>query len=400
MDNSIAIFQQPCTGCGACSAVCPRNAIRMDVDEKGFYVAHVGGTACIDCGLCQKVCIRKEYICENDIRTGKLLSMESKDPEVIRNCTSGGIAYEMAIDGYRAGKVIVGTIYDYSSNTAKSVIARSEDDILAMRGSKYIQSHTEDCIKKVFEIADTDPGKEFIVFGTPCQIYAYSRIAERKRIRERFLLVDLFCHGVPSALVWECYLIRKQKQTGIAKWDSVRFRDSYLGWHNFILTLESKDLCVTESSDRSLFYHAFFDNVLLSTACFNCQARCHGAGADIRLGDFWGKRYQQREDGVSAVLCLTDKGREAVVCNGRLKINLETSVEECLQAQSVSVYPNLMLHERAIEELRQTRDLKKTIRHYRMSFPVKKKLVLAGKSFISYLPTNLKLAIKAKLKGA
>lgn len=30
--------QSECCGCSACSAVCPKNAINMAADEKGFYI--------------------------------------------------------------------------------------------------------------------------------------------------------------------------------------------------------------------------------------------------------------------------------------------------------------------------------------------------------------------------
>ncbi len=34
----IDVDSQKCSGCTACKAVCPVNAIKMGIDEEGFYV--------------------------------------------------------------------------------------------------------------------------------------------------------------------------------------------------------------------------------------------------------------------------------------------------------------------------------------------------------------------------
>lgn len=400
MDNNISALHNHCTGCGACVAVCPQDAISLAVNGKGFYVANIDSNACVNCGLCQQICIRKEYVTTEDVRNGTLLSMESKEKEVVRNCTSGGVAYELALAGFREGKTVVGTIYDFGLNCARVIIAESEEDIQAMRGSKYIQGHTDECVKTVFRLANDNPNQEFIVIGTPCQIYAYDRISKQKKMRERFLLIDLFCHGVPSSLVWECFLEEKKRKTGISQWETICFRNPLLGWHNFVLTLKSGDCTIEETSDRSLFYHAFFDNILLNSACFECPARCCGSGSDLRLGDFWGPRYQHREDGVSAVLCLTSKGRNAVLSAKHLRVIDQTSVDECMKAQSIEPYPNAELHEKAIAELQKTRDLKRTIRDYRKEFSIQRQIYLALKMCYGIFPIAMKQAIKKRIKNA
>lgn len=46
-----------CCGCSACALVCPTNAIKMKVNEDGFYTADIDKEKCIHCGLCDKICI-------------------------------------------------------------------------------------------------------------------------------------------------------------------------------------------------------------------------------------------------------------------------------------------------------------------------------------------------------
>lgn len=45
-----------CSGCQACYNICPKNAIEMIEDEKGFKYPNVNNEKCINCGLCNKVC--------------------------------------------------------------------------------------------------------------------------------------------------------------------------------------------------------------------------------------------------------------------------------------------------------------------------------------------------------
>lgn len=394
MKNSVEALEKSCSGCGACTAVCPANAITICKDANGFFTASIAQERCLNCGICQQVCMRKDYLCSTDIRTGRLYAMQSRQAETIKACTSGGVAFELAKSAFALGKTVVGTAYNFHTNQAEMIVAKTNDDLEKFKGSKYLQSYSGDCIRLVFDLAAQQPEREFVVFGTPCQIYAFHQVAMRKNMRERFLLVDLFCHGVPSYLVWECYLEAIKKQTGVSNWSYIRFRDSRLGWHNFVLTLEQENCSIHESSERCQFYHAFFDNVLLCEACFDCRPRCNGSGSDLRLGDFWGSRYQAQEDGVSAVLCLTARGENAIRGLSSLEILEETAVEECLSSQSVSPYPEKCLHNQAMRTLAETRSLKKTIQQYRKHFPPKRRLVLFLKEATGLLPAKARNAMK------
>lgn len=55
MDN---VYQNSanCCGCGTCMIVCPKHAISMKCDEKGFVYPTINSDICIDCGACRKAC--------------------------------------------------------------------------------------------------------------------------------------------------------------------------------------------------------------------------------------------------------------------------------------------------------------------------------------------------------
>lgn len=45
-----------CCGCSACSAICPTNAVKMSLDDMGFYYPIIDKKLCIACMKCKNVC--------------------------------------------------------------------------------------------------------------------------------------------------------------------------------------------------------------------------------------------------------------------------------------------------------------------------------------------------------
>ena len=242
---------------------------------------------------------------------------------------------------------------------------------------------------------ENNPEQTYLAFGTPCQIYGLASVLERKKMRNRAILVDLFCHGVPSYLVWEEYLKSLQKHLKTDKLTDVVFRDKSIGWHNFVIRLDGGQHSYKESSEGDLFYHAFFDNVLFSKACFDCPVRKEISKADIRLGDYWGKRYQNRDDGVSAVLLLTEEGKDFFQKIRPWLIDLDPgTVEEVLTSQSVGVYGTVVHREKAFLDLMSGKGLKKTISAYRKGFSVPRRVKLFLKEGSSKLPDGVRATIR------
>ena len=57
--------EENCCGCTACYSICPKQAIIMIEDEKGFKYPKIDETKCIKCHLCEKVCPIKNIIKES-----------------------------------------------------------------------------------------------------------------------------------------------------------------------------------------------------------------------------------------------------------------------------------------------------------------------------------------------
>lgn len=394
-----------CTGCGACVSVCPVGAIEYKLNEQGFYQAFIDKEKCIKCGKCKKVCAKFANIEGNEIRKGKLISARSKKEEILKTTTSGGIAYELAKYGIENGYKVFGTIYDYKENIAKAVIAQTEEKLEYIKGSKYIQSNSKEAIEQLIKECKADENAKFIVFGTPCQITGIAKLIELNKIKNEIIKVDLFCHGVPSYLVWNKYLEQVKTKNKLGDLQKCNFRSKHYGWHQFCIELvDEKEKSLYINGEKSEFYKIFFDNMMLNKSCYNCEARMDKSYADIRLGDYWGKRHYNNQTGISAVVTLTEKGEQAI---NNLKKVIEiiesNDIEDCLSSQSVEKYENAELNKKILDdkELRH-KNLKSIIEEYRKNLSIRKRIKLKIKGLMGKISPKCKYHFKKiyyKIKG-
>ncbi len=377
-----------CVGCGVCLAVCPQNALCYRLNDEGFYEAFVSEGKCVHCGLCRRVCYKFSEDKEHSVKLeeGMLWATQSVREEVKQSCTSGGVAFEMARYCLAKGYKVIGVVYDYETHRAKTVLTDSMDGLEQMKGSKYLQADMQGALQELVEDCVLHPKQKYVCFGTPCQINGLKRLLSIRRIKNEVLTVDLFCHGVPSYKVWDEY------RKSFPALRSVVFRSKIRGWHNFTLALETDFGKYYQVAERDLFYQAFFDNILLNKPCFDCKLRSRYVSADIRLGDFWGKRYQKREDGVSACLILSDKGEHLfhrLMNEGYIKSIAKESIEECMASQSHLDYSHWSVREYAFDCLKNGISLKQTLRKYRKMLPYSHRLRFWIKRWLSFVPVGL-----------
>ena len=382
-----------CSGCGACAALCPKAAIELSLDEAGFFKAVVREDRCVSCGLCRSVCPRFSPVeGGKDLRESPLFALQSESDAVVRQCSSGGIAHELAADCLRQGWSVCGVVYNTETDRAEHRLISTLEELPALDGSKYLQS---DAAALRQALAMAKGGEHVAVFGIPCQIAGLARAAQKLGVRDRLLLAEIFCHGVPSYFLWERQCERMKQKLHAERFDRVQFRYKKNDWHSYCLRADAGDRSFFGARETELFWQVFFENVLLGDACMDCEMRKTESLADLRLGDYWGRRYQQNSDGVSAVFALTERGEEAL---RRLKLRrLEPGTpEEMLQAQNMDGYHDRELHDGAMEVLRREQDISAAVKYYRARESGKQTLKRALLRTSAILPDEL----RAKLRKA
>ncbi|MGL5099705.1 MAG: 4Fe-4S dicluster domain-containing protein [Fusobacteriaceae bacterium] len=109
MKSAIEVISyDKCTGCYGCLNICPVDgAIEFKRTEEGFYKPFLT-SKCIQCGVCQKGCPVITKINTNKEKDLKTYSCWSKDNEILKNSSSGGIFSELAKEYLETGDIVFG----------------------------------------------------------------------------------------------------------------------------------------------------------------------------------------------------------------------------------------------------------------------------------------------------
>lgn len=400
MNVSEMLDDRYCTGCGACIVMCPVAAISYGRNAEGFYSVKIDNSKCIDCGNCTTVC--SKYIePENNIKDKQLYAAWLKDQSALRTSSSGGIAAEIARYGIKNDYYVIGVQYDYKNDNAKTIIGKTLNEIEMFKGSKYLQSSMYPFIDEFVKFAEDDHNRKFIVFGTPCQIFGLRKLFEKRMLGNEIILIDLFCHGVPSYLVWEKYLEWVRAKYGLGELTKVEFRSKDIGWHNFLIKLTSGNRVYAKPSEIDPFYKCYFDNIAFNNCCKKCKFRKGYSEADIRLGDFWGDKYQINDRGVSAVLINSAHGSilwNEIAKSSDIIIETDCRLDDCVAYQSYNDYSDTEISEYLLRYLRTSNDIARVIKIYRKAYPAKVRIRKLIKQTAGYLPNSVRKRLRKFIK--
>lgn len=303
--------KEECSGCTACENICPKQAITMVADEKGFCYPQIDAIKCINCGMCEKVC---PYNCDLLQKgfTQKYYGVQHRDADVVYKSSSGGFFSALSDVVLASGGVIYGASFDeaFVVRHACAVDKKERDKFL---GSKYVQSDMTGILKALLQ--DLEEGKTVLFTGTPCQAAGVSSYIRKKRNSlDGLLLCDFICHGATSPSVWKAYIkfLSEKYEGGLI---SYQFRGKKQGWHQWYPIIKGKNNDLSETYRKKdsyiLLYQTCFTN---RESCYACKYTSYARVTDITMADFWniGKIAPEMDDnkGTSEVLVNSEKGME------------------------------------------------------------------------------------------
>lgn len=330
-----------CCGCTACLDLCPKKAIRMEVDDQGFKYPTVNQSLCNNCGLCIKVCdnsINYKY----DVLSS--YAAKNVDEDIVLTSSSGGVVDAFCKKVILNGGAVYGVCYDESF---KLVYKRAScyEECKKFRKSKYVQVDVEGIFQQIYN--DLYTGIPVLFIGTACYISGLKSYLHFKKCNtDKLFLIDFICHGVPSPRVFKDYVDfvnqhkdlndiifrNKQKENG-------KKLNHPWKYGNYSCSLVFKNgRREVDTLKSRVFLNLFTSDICLRPQCYNCKYIGIQKSSDITVADYWGidKEHPKFHDsnGVSAVMIHTLKGEE--LFNSLENINkIETTVEKISNKQGM-----------------------------------------------------------------
>ncbi len=317
--------KKECSGCTACKNICPKNAIQMIEDEKGFKYPIIDKEKCIDCGACYRICpnIKKE---ENN-KIIETYGVKHRNENERITSRSGGVFVALSDYILNQGGVVYGVKQnkDFTVCHGRAESKKQRDEF---KGSKYIQSDMNDIIKKVKQ--DLREEKIVLFSGTPCQVHAV-KVSVPEKYQNNLYTCDLICHGVPSEKIFKEFLKYVETTSG-KKIKEFNFRDKRFGWETHYETSIMED--GTEITTQ-FFRNLFYGHNILRPSCYNCNYANIHRPADITIADFWGIEKVAPEfmdkKGVSLTIVNNEKGKKWFEEVKKDLHIINCSIEDCIK---------------------------------------------------------------------
>ncbi|MGM0785981.1 MAG: tetratricopeptide repeat protein [Pseudomonadota bacterium] len=308
-----------CSSCGACSGVCHiDDAIIYKEDVDGNIIPEIQDS-CVNCGVCLAICPGIYYPEQPESELydpveGKVVNSgvgKSGSVEIFDNSQSGGLVTAVASYLLKSKKVtgVVVTIQDMQAATpykAKTIIARSTDQLIAAQKSTYLPSPNLDKISHILKEAREDEKLAWV--GLSCHMAALENMADFKKFKVGILdkieyRLGLVCDRILSNASSEYLILRGGADR--KKVDKLIYRDKSLprGYPG--------DVNIVERGGKSKVLPY---DIRMSVKNYFTPSRCHlchdkmNLHSDVVFGDPHGLDNVDRRSGETVFLSRTDKG--------------------------------------------------------------------------------------------
>ncbi len=316
---------QQCTGCFACKAICPKNAIKVATDQYGSTFPQIDTEKCVKCNLCKKVCpnqIEKKFTYPETCFAAWSLNKADRE-----SCASGGIATGLGRYIIEQGGVVFGASF-LKEKELELVFSKAEnmEELEKFKTSKYVQADTSNVYEKVKQELLQD--RQVLFIGTPCQVAGVQGYLQKPY--EKLLTVDIICHGVNPM-----QYLRQHAKT-VCKTKQVSY-PTFRGAKDYAMRFFNKkhELIYEKDAYEDYYFRAFLCSMMCRENCYVCPYARTERISDLTIGDFWGLDKQTLKESyngkVSVILQNTEKGENLLSVCAEVLYMEERTVEEALK---------------------------------------------------------------------
>ena len=280
-----------CAGCKACVNICPKQAISYS-DLVEYTECIIDDDKCVKCGKCYGVCPSIKHT----LKVRPKYYYQAWAPDRIRAMSSSGGAASAIMEGFvKRGGYVCSCVFERGS-----FIFRCSNDLSYIKnysGSKYVKSDPYNAYAEIDQLLKKNAKVLFI--GLPCQS---AGITNYFNSNVNLYTIDLICHGTPSPILLEKYM--NECDVDLNRVKNIKFRDKDV----YGIYVEQNKLLPERVKDSYL--STFLAAVDFTNNCYACEYASFDRVSDLTLGDAWGQMSETTKEGVSLVLCQTQKGKE------------------------------------------------------------------------------------------
>lgn len=326
-----------CMQCGACIPICPTHSLSTLLLQNGLRNITCDDTTCTRCKICVRVCpvppaIQSNFKYEEYLDNVQSVLGWSRDPQVRRMSSTGGIARTLIVEGLRSG------IFDGAYSLIKTAtFPFAEGKIIESANYTDIPNSIYHPVMTMENLQLTKKYRNFLVVGTSCQLATAEKLVRGKV--DNLYRVCIFC---------------KQQKT----FNSTKALAKRLGEKNFeqssfhISQYRGPDWPGTvQINTRSIPYDkaaalSFGRRLWQVPGCSLCTDP-FGSDSDLSLMDPWGIETKGTP-GKNLIFIATDKGKQLLQAfSSYIKIeSIQMTTARCCISPSDLEYKRLFRERR------------------------------------------------------
>ena len=339
--NNIQIVSDAllCSNCGACKAICPKDAITFKFSSLGRMYASVN-SLCINCGLCTKVCPSLDHYNLHSIFPDKYVGIVKKvyvgksvDNFLYKNAQSGGVCTALLTHLFDNGDIDCAVVchmsYGKDTPVVEPMVVNRKEQLYDCQKSCYTPVDILSALKMV------EAKSKVAIVGLPCHIQGIEALMRTSKYSIIKYRIGLICDRTLCSTVQDALVSHKDGEYVKIDWR----RKDFI--HNSIYySYKGAPLVVTRKNGKEQVYSNFYRFVLkdmfTSPRCRVCYDKLN-VFADVVLGDPWGMSGIDWQHGESLVLVRTELGEQLIksaILHKKVELR-EKDICEVLKGQGI-----------------------------------------------------------------
>lgn len=337
-----------CSACGACNAICPKDAISFKWSSLGRLYAHVNTDNCVNCGMCLKVCpsidtlnLHSRY---DNMYVGNIINTytgRATDDKIYRNAQSGGACTAIIKYLFDAQKIDGAIMCRMTPSKTPSVNAVAIDNVKQLYECQKSCYTFVDVLSALKQVKDK---KTIAIVGVPCHIEGATLLSEQfRQFTNIKYKIGLICDRTQCKGMQDTLVSLAKGNNKLLHWRKKAFthKGTFYNYQNApCVVLDGKEQ-IKKNGILPNSYRFVLKNMFTAPRCRVCYDKLN-VHADIVLGDPWGMSDIDWKYGESLVLTRTALGESLIqemIIDDCIKLKKRNDFSEAITGQHIDTKP-------------------------------------------------------------